>query len=393
MNPLDPAFFGDPYAQYAEVRAEEPVHRSPFGPWMLFRYEDVNRLLRDPTLSVESEGDEREARFRELTGKEVQPDRSMLSSDPPDHTRLRRLVQKAFTPRVIAELRPLVESLVIEALDRVAPEGRMDVIGDLAFPLPFTVISEMLGMPEADSAQLRDWSHTMVKTLDPILSDEDVLAASAAADHMNAYLAEVVAWKRANQADDLLTALIKAEDDGDVLTDGELIAQIGLLFVAGHETTVNLIGNGTLALLRHRDQLERLRGDPSLDANAADELLRYDSPVQFSFRLATADLRFGDTDIPAGDAVLPCLGSANRDPERWGDDADVLDLGRDGAAQHVSFGGGVHHCLGAALARLEGSVALGTMARRFPGMELATDAPAWNGRIVLRGLDALPVSL
>ena len=317
----------------------------------------------------------------------------MLQADPPDHTRLRRLVQKAFTPRVIADLRPLIEELVDTALDEFDTTGPSTSSRELAFPLPFVVISRMLGMPQTDALRLRDWSHTMTKTLDPILSDDDIRAASDAEELMNAFLLDVFEWKRNEPGEDLLTALIAAEDSGDVLSDDELLAQVSLLFIAGHETTVNLIGNGTLALLRNRDQWERLVRDPELDANAADELLRYDSPVQFSGRTVLTEVELEGKTLPAGSSTMVCLGAANRDPARWGATAEALDVGRDGAHQHVSFGGGVHYCLGSALARLEGQIAIGRMARRYPTMELATDTPAWNGRLVLRGLDELPVTI
>jgi cytochrome P450 len=210
---------------------------------------------------------------------------------------------------------------------------------------------------------------------------------------MTAYVRELIAWKRREPDDDVVSGLIAAEDEGDVLSEQEIIDQVILLYVAGHETTVNLIGNGTLALLRHRDQLERWAGDPSLDASAVEELLRYDSPVQFSRRITTADLEIDGTTIEAASFLFTCLGSANRDPAHWGDTADELDLGRPDAGQHVSFGSGIHHCLGSSLARTEAQVALGTLVHRFPTMEPAFDEPAWNGRVVLRGLDALPVTI
>jgi cytochrome P450 len=213
-----------------------------------------------------------------------------------------------------------------------------------------------------------------------------------AADQMFGHLDEVIAWKRDHLADDLLSALITAEDDGDVLSHQELVDQVNLLFVAGHETTVNLIGNGTLALLRNRDQLESWRDDPSLDAGAVDELLRFDSPVQFSRRITIDEMTIGDRLIEPGRFVMTCLGAANHDPEMFGADADSLDLRRPTANRHLSFGSGIHHCLGAALARLEGQVALGSLIRRLDDIELAVDRPQWNGRIVLRGLDALPLS-
>jgi len=402
FNPFEPGFFEDPYAQYRLLREHEPVHHSPLGVWVLFRYADVNRWLRDPKLSVEMENADASQMMRAQLFEELAADRpdlaergsrSMLQLDPPDHTRLRRLVQKAFTPRMIESLRPRVQQLVDEALDRVLAKGEMDVVADLAFPLPFQVITEMLGMPEADRDQLRQWSHTLTKTLDPILTEEDVQAALEAGDRMSEHVTAAIEWKRKHPADDLLSGLIAAEDGGDVLTEQELHDQVNLLFIAGHETTVNLIGNGTLALLRNRSQLELLQSEPELDANAIDELLRYDSPVQFSRRIAVADIDVEGRTIPAGTFVLTCLGSANHDDTHWGDDADKLDLRRDGAGQHVSFGAGAHHCLGSNLARLEARIAIGSLVRRFRALELMVDEPPMNGRIVLRGRDALPVSL
>jgi cytochrome P450 len=255
------------------------------------------------------------------------------------------------------------------------------------------VISELLGMPDSDRGQLRDWSHTMTATLDPIVTVDQVRAAIEASDHMLEHILAAVAWKRDHPADDLLSALIAAEEDGDMLSEDELLDQIVLLYIAGHETTVNLIGNGTYALLRHRAQLERWQADPGLDANAVEELLRFDSPVQFSRRIAVADMEIAGHPIAKGSYLMTCLGSANRDEAHWGADAAELDLTRVGAAQHVSFGSGVHHCLGATLARVEGQVAMGSLIRRFPGLELATDTPDWNGRIILRGLDSLPLKL
>jgi cytochrome P450 len=402
FNPFEPGFADDPYPHYRQLREHDPVHLSPLGVWMLFGYSDCFTLLRDPRASVDP------ANERELSAaaraervrmfEELFPDRVLREStgilfiDPPDHTRLRKLVSKAFTPRRVAQLRPKVQELVDRMLDEVAPLGEMELIADLAFPLPFIVISDMLGMPEADQLQLREWSHTMVKMLDPVLSPEEMRAAVLAAEHMFDHVAEVIAWKRDHLADDLLSALITAEEDGDVLTPEELADQVSLLFLAGHETTVNLIGNGVLALLRNRRQLELLQGDPSVDANAVEELLRYDSPVQFSRRITMGEVRFGGHVIEPGRFVMTCLGAANHDPAVFGPDADQLDLRRPSASRHLSFGSGIHHCLGASLARLEGQVAIGTLVRRFPDLELATDHPRWNGRIVLRGVEELPLT-
>jgi cytochrome P450 len=254
------------------------------------------------------------------------------------------------------------------------------------------VIAEMLGTPPADHERIRQLSGTIVRSLEPV-ADPDLVAAIAAADaELTQIAGEMIAWKRAHPAGDLLTALINAEDDGDVLDDEELIAQTLLLYIAGHETTVNLIAGGTLALLRYPDQLALLREDPGLTGNAVEELLRYDSPVQASRRITLEPVTIGGVDIPAGSFVMASLGSANRDESFWGPDAAELRLDRENARQHVSFGAGPHHCLGASLARLEASIALGQLAARFPRLALDGDV-TWNGRITLRGPAHLPVAL
>jgi cytochrome P450 len=401
FNPFDPEFQANPYPRLADLRATDPVHETPIGMWMLFGYDDVLRVLRDPSLSVEDRNavvppamvnPEREALIGERSGGS----RAMLNLDPPDHHRLRRLVAKVFTPSVVEGLRPRVQALFDDLISDAEARGgaEIDVISDIAFPLPFSVISDLLGMPDGqDRLQLRTWSGNLVKTLDPIVTDEDFVAALTAGDEMTAYLREVLVWKRANPADDLLSALLAAEDAGDRLTEQELIDQVLLLFIAGHETTVNLIGNGTLALLRNRGQMELLAQDPSLDANAVEEFLRYDSPVQASRRITLTDIEIRDRVIPAHCFLLTSLASANRDADHFGPTADDLDIIRPDAGQHVAFGGGFHHCLGAALARLEGQVAIGSLVRRHPRMELRSEELVWNGRLVLRGLTALPVTL
>jgi cytochrome P450 len=396
FNPFEPGFTDDPYPHWRALREEDPVHETPLGFWVLTRYEDVLRFTRDPALSVE-DGNAKPTAFDEAMAavvgdREDRGNYAMLNRDPPDHTRLRRLVSKAFTPKVIEGLRPRVEELVREALDKVAPTGEMELVGDLAFPLPFRVISDMLGMPEADTDQLREWSGLLVRSLEPLVDPELVLAIADAGDAMRGFIADVVEWKRKEPADDLLSALITAEEHGDVLSDEELIQQVMLLYIAGHETTVNLIGNGTLALLHDRHQLERLRDDPSLDANAVEELLRFDSPVQMTRRITLEDVEVGGRTIEAGTFVVTVLASANRDPAHWGEDSEAVDIAREGAHGHLAFGGGAHYCLGAALARLEGQASIGALVRRFPDLDLAGD-PVWNGRINLRGLDRLPLTL
>lgn len=402
FDPFAPSFAVDPYPAYAVDRSTDPVQRTPFGPWMVFGHADSMRLLRDTTTSVDvrkaieisGEDPRNRARMRAelLPDRPPREDTSILNIDPPDHTRLRKLVSSVFTPRRVADLRPVIERITDEHLDAVADRDEMDLIADLAFPLPFTVISEMLGIPEGDRDMVRDWSHTLVRILDFTIGPDELVECLLAGDAMRQHLTEVIEWKRRNPADDLLTALIRAEEDGDVLSDTELLDQVTVLFIAGHETTVNLIGNGTWALLQHREQLELLRDDPSVEVTAIDELLRFDSPVQMSRRIALEPMEIAGHAIDPGSFVLTCVGSANRDPEAFGDTADRLDLRRADAARHLSFGSGTHHCLGASLARLEGTVAITRLLRRFTELEAAGE-PAWNGRLVLRGMDGLQLAL
>ena len=410
FDPFVESFAADPYPIYAIERNNEPIQQLPFGPWMVFTHAESVRVLRDVSLSVDIqkaiEISGFDPRTRAKMRSEIFPDRvpredtSILNIDPPDHTRLRKLVSSVFTPKRISELRPVIERIVDEHLDAVvaraqdagSPTIEMDLVSDLAFPLPFRVISEMLGIPDEDSAQIREWSHTLVRILDFTISPEELYDAVIAGENMRDHVTEIIAWKRKNLSDDLLSALIGAEDNGDVLSDTELLDQVTLLYIAGHETTVNLIGNGLWSLLTHRDQLELLRDDPSVETTAIDELLRFDSPVQISRRIALEDIEVGGHHIPAGSFVMTSLGSANRDQAVFGANADELDLRRSDASRHLSFGSGTHHCLGASLARLEGLVALTSLIRRFPNLQAQSD-PKWNGRLVLRGMDALALQL
>jgi cytochrome P450 len=400
FDPFAPGFTDDPYPQYAALRQAAPVYEHPLGFWLLTCYDDVSWLLR-AGLSVEdrnlADGVLKQLRDQ-MRGEQTARDPiardglSMLDRDAPDHTRLRRLVSKAFTPRAIQELRPRITALVDAMLDMAEPRRRVDLVEALAFPLPFAVIAELLGTPSADQDRIRQLTGTVVRSLEPV-NDPDLVAAITAADaELVEIAADMIAWKRANPADDLLTALIQAEDDGDVLDDDELIAQTLLLYIAGHETTVNLIAGGTLALLRNPDQLALLRDDPALAAEGVEELLRYDSPVQASRRITVEPVKIGESTIPAGAFVMASLASANRDERFWGADASELKLTREKARQHVSFGAGPHHCLGASLARLEATIAFQRLCGRFPGLALDGDV-TWNGRINLRGPAHLPVSL
>jgi cytochrome P450 len=398
FDPFAPGFTDDPYPQYAVMRSQAPVYSHPFGFWLLTGYEGVSWLLR-AGLSVEDDNVAPGSPLRQMRelmygDSETPPAsaRSMLDRDPPDHTRLRRLVSKAFTPRAIQALRPRITDLVDGMLDTIAAERRVDLVDALAFPLPFSVIAEMLGTPSADHDRIRQLTGTVVRSLEPVADPELAKAIMAADEELTQIAAEMIAWKRANPADDLLTALIHAEDGGDVLGDEELIAQTLLLYIAGHETTVNLISGGTLALLGHPDQVALLRQDPGLVPNAVEELLRYDSPVQASRRITLEPVIVDGTTIPAGAFVMASLASANRDEGFWGPDAAELNLRRENARQHVSFGAGPHHCLGASLARLEACIAFERLTARFPGLALDGDV-VWNGRINLRGPAHLPVSV
>jgi cytochrome P450 len=398
FNPFAPGFTVDPYPHFAELRARNPIEHNELGFWALWRYTDVYDVLRakmsvqdDKVIHVGPMANVYE-QVRVERGLDPVGTVSMLDLDPPDHTRLRKLVSKAFTPRTIEQLAPAVERLVDEALDQIQDQGEADLISALAFPLPFTVISLMLGMPETDTDRLRDLSGTIVRSLEPVPDEETVRAIVDADIELVQIASDAIEWKRKNPGDDLLTALINAEDSGDVLSEEELRAQLMLLYIAGHETTVNLIGNGTLALLRAPDQLALWRERPDLDENAIEELLRYDSPVQMSRRVTLEDYPVGDKVIPAGSFVIASLASGNRDETQFGPDAGELRVDRENARQQISFGSGVHHCLGAALARLEGRAAIARLIRRFPDLRLAAE-PEWNGRVNLRGLAQLPVSV
>jgi len=392
FNPLLPEFHADPYPFYRRLREEDPVHQSPLGFWVLTRYDDCVTALRDPRFGREAFAQLLADVYGDGTGVGALP-RSMLFRDPPDHTRLRGLVSKAFTPRVIDQMREHIQEIVDRLLDRMQPAGAMDVIADLAYPLPVTVICEMLGVPLSDHESIRDWSADIARSLDAIglPSDTEIVERGRVARRaIGDYFRALVPRRRADPRNDLLTGLIAAEEQGDKLSEGEVIAMCVLLFIAGHETTVNLIGNGLLALLRHPEQLARLRQDPALVPAAVEELLRYDSPVQRTARITMADVEMGGKPIAKGAMVVTALGAANRDPAQF-TDPDRLDVTRKDV-RHVSFGYGIHFCLGAPLARVEGQVALGTLLKRAPGLALAETSPEWRESSVLRGLKRLRVT-
>jgi len=390
FNPMDPAFLADPYPTYRRLRTEDPVHHSPLDFWVLTRYEDVVAVLRDPRFIKEPLAGFVAARF----GVAVPPGVgvSMLDRDPPDHTRLRSLVSKAFTPRVVEGLRPRIQEIVDSLITRAEAAGSMDLIEEFAYPLPVNVICEMLGVPVEDHERFKGWSLDIARGLDSILlpPESEVPRRSGAARHaMGDYFRGLVAERRASPRGDLLSALIAAEEADDKLSEDELLATCILLLIAGHETTVNLIGNGTLALLRHPGELRRLRETPGLIASAVEELLRYDGPVQRTARIPSTDVTIGGRTIGKGEMVMPFIGAADRDPAQF-PDPDRLDLARTDN-RHIAFGWGIHFCLGAPLARVEGQIAIDALVRRLPKLELVTDEPEYRQSLTLRGLKTLPV--
>ncbi|HVE45547.1 MAG TPA: cytochrome P450 [Acidimicrobiales bacterium] len=382
----------DPYPRYASLRAVAAVHHSALGFWVLTRYEDCQQLLRHSgvgkdfsnagsMVGLTDEQVAQQARFRN--------DRSnMLTTDPPDHTRLRSLVTRAFTPRTVETLRGRIVSLVDDLLDGFG-DGEVDVMDTIAFPLPVTVIGEMLGVPVGDRPALRPLVRSITAVLELAATPAALSEATAADIELTDYFAGLVAERRVRPQEDLLTKLIEAEDKGDQLSEHELISTAILLFAAGFETTTHLIGNGLLALLRHPDQLERLRADRSLVRPGVEELLRFDSPVQIALRTTYEDLSIAGHQIEKGNLVLALLGAANRDPARFRD-PEELDVGRD-EGPPMSFGGGIHFCLGAALARLEGQIVLDRLLDRFGTMELVGPPPTYRDSLTLRGLTDLRV--
>jgi cytochrome P450 len=398
-EPSDPAFQADPYPVYARMREDAALHHRifeeagrPVPVWILPRYADCVSLLRDPRFSAAKN-------FGEMIGGAFEPEHPLLRAyfgmmlfrDPPDHTRLRNLVNKAFTPRRVQRLRPRVEALVEELLDARAAEGRLDLIADLAVPLPLIVIAELLGVPTAARERLKVWSDHAATLLDGSIRDAHLEVAVPSFLELVEYLKRIVEARRKQPQDDLISALAAAQDADDTLDDYEVLATCALILGAGHETTTNLIGNGMLALLRDRAAFERLARQPHLLPSAVEELLRFDSPVQVTSRRPVEDVVLHGVTIAAGTEVNALLGSANRDPSRFPDPERLVLERRDN--RHLSFGHGAHFCLGAPLARLEGEIALAALLRRFPRMGLEEDPPPRRPGFVLRGCSRLRVAV
>jgi cytochrome P450 len=398
FNPFAPGFLANPYEQYAVLRTSDPVHFDRLtSAYILTSYADVHRLSRDRTLSVAIDHAFPTSVVRAELERDTAVDglnrRMMLRLDGEDHTRLRKLLARVFTPKAVAAWRERTVAVIGHLLDDLAERDEIDVIADFALLFPSQIISEMLGMPCDDVVQLRAWSLAMTKTFDLLNSPQEESASVRATRDMARFVKEVMADKRKRNDDDILTTLIAAQESESILDWKDSVAQVMLLYVAGHENAMNLVGNGLVHLFEFPEQLDRLRTDRGLDPNAMEEITRFDTPVQFSRRIALAPLDFGDSEVPEGSVLLLGLGSANRDPDKWGPSVDALDLARPRANEHAAFGGGPHHCLGSALARLEAQIALPQLVRRFPHMAPAYERPDWEPRVTLRGLQRLPISL
>jgi cytochrome P450 len=396
FNPLSPEFIRDPYPSYERLRNTDPMHLTPFGSYVASRHAEASLVLRDKRF-----GKDYVERTTRRYGPQIMQEpviRSMshwmLQQDPPDHTRLRGLVVKAFTARRVEDMRPRIQQIVDETLNAIVDRGRMDLIEDFAFRLPVTIICDMLGIPEEHREVFYKSSRDGGRLLDPVpLSPAEIAEANAGNLMAQAYFQQLFELRRHTPGDDLTTQLVQAEEDGSKLSNEELTANIILLFGAGHETTVNLIGNGLLALHRNPGQLALLKVNPALITNAIEEFLRYDSSVQLTGRVALEDIDdLGGKKIPKGESVLCLLGSANRDPAVYPDRPDQLDITRPNV-RPLSFGGGIHFCLGAQLARIESEIAISTLLRRLPDLRLDdVENPEWRPTFVLRGLKTLPAS-
>ena len=388
-NPLSAQTAQDPYPGYAALRERDPVHRSRLmNAWLFTRHSDVDTILRD---HQRFSNDPRKGRLtrRQRANLPADDEFTMLFLDPPDHKRLRALVNKAFTPKAVNALEPHIRSLLADLLDDIDDPAGFDLMEAVAQPLPVIVIAEMLGVPPEDRAQFKVWSDQRARVLEPMISARERALAEAANRSLDAYFRPIIKERRAAPKDDIVSALAQAEEEGDRLSERETLNMLRLLLIAGNETTTNLIGNGMLALLRHPDQLQRLREDPSLIPSAVDELLRFDSPVQTDFRRALTDCEVNGFAMRRRENIVVLLGAANRDPDVF-DDPDRLDVGR-GDRSHLSFGRGIHHCIGAPLARLEGRIVLEMLLERFSQIGLLDERPRFRNSIVLRGLESLPV--
>ena len=402
FDPFDPEWATNPFPLYADLRQRAPVHRNALGFWVFARHADCLALLRDRRTSADDayiDPERLSAEFRFGSGADdpevtaMRDMRPFLFRDPPDHTRLRGLVSKAFTPKVVESLRARTQQIVDELLDAAFEADRVDLLESFAYPLPVRIICDMLGVPVADQDRFKSWSTSLARGLDPdfLLTGEAIKDRDDAVMQFAQYFFELLAERRRSPGDDLLSRLVEVEDDGGVLSEAELLSTCILLLVAGHETTVNLISGGTLALLRHPDQLERFRTDPEVTRSGVEEMLRYVSPVQLTGRAMIEDIEIAGVTLRAGDFVMVLIASGNHDADQF-PDPERFDVGRT-SNNHLGFGFGIHHCLGAPLARMETQVALTSLVRRAPDLAVTVDEPTYKTNVVLRGMESLPVAM
>ena len=396
-NPFAPGMLGNPYEMYRALRENDPIHRSEMmESWVLTRYDDIDKVLTDNRFSADRTRartrfaqmlEEQQAQYGPMSNAQT-----MLTSDPPDHTRLRKLVSKAFTPRAVLDLRPRIQDIVDYLLAEAGERGEFDIIHDLAYPLPVIVIAEMLGVPPEDRHRFKHWSDTVVATLGgPFTPPEVIAAARVAIDELAEYIGHVIAERRAEPREDLISGLVAAEEGGQVLSEEEIFATCILLLIAGNETTTNLIGTSMLALFRNPEQMERLRKDLSLMPSAVEELLRYAGPVHGTGRVPKEDIEIAGHVFHEGEMVFTLLAAGNRDPNHY-PDPDKLDVARN-PTDHLALGDGIHFCLGAPLARAEAQSAIGTLLDRFPRLHLLDEDPEWGGTFIIRGPKRLNVTV
>ena len=399
FNPFLPEVRENPYPFYERLRTEDPVHRSFIGgDWLLTRHADIKSVLLDKRFRANDKGKQiqKKKEYASQIGSDLHPlveasNTFLFYLDPPDHTRLRGLLRKAFTPTVVENMRPRIQRLVDELLGEIRHTEDIEIMSEVAAPLPVMVIAELLGVPREDQFKLKQWSNDLICILDPLLSLEQLARLNENAAEFEAYFGSLIAKREKAPKADLISSLISSRDQGKGLMKDEVWAICMLLFVTGEETTVNTIGNGMLALLRHPDKMEQLKRNPSLIHSAVEELLRFDSPVQLTSRIAMENVELGGKTIQAGEKVSLCFGAANRDPMEF-PDPDQLNLTRMNN-HHLAFGEGIHFCLGAGLARAQSQLAIQTLIRKFPEMYLLPEKLVRRESIVLRGLKSLVVSL
>ena len=383
-------YVANPYPWFQALRQHDPVHRMPDGSYFLTRYEDLVSVYRNPRVW----SSDKKVEFKPRMGDSALYEHhttSLVFRDPPDHTRIRKLFQAAFTPRAIANLEPRIEKLVDGYLDKAEDQGHLDLVEDFAFMLPVEVVCDMLGAPGSERNSIRDWAQAILGGLEPVMTDEILGQGSQAVDNFKEFLRDLIRYRRENptsgESGEVLSALIQAEEDGEKLTELELLHQCIFLLNAGHETTTNMLANGIHELLTNEKQLDQLHKDPALVESCVEEVLRFDSPIQLNNRRALEDTELGGVNIPAGSQVHLSIGGGNRDPERF-DDPENFDIRRQGN-KHLAFGAGVHICAGNTLARSEGRIAYSKLFFRFPGLQLS-GPPVRSSRVRFKGFDSLP---